>query len=260
MRLQTIMIAAALLCSSQSALALGSLAEVSVFDRSAGRVLPVAWGGGAAYIVGQPGNEYGIRVSNRSGVDLLAVVSVDGVNVVTGETASPSQSGYVIPAGASVEISGWRKSLQDIAAFYFTDLGDSYAARTGRTEDVGVIGVALFKARAAEPVWLDQRGPGANDQWGRQDAPAERAKSAAGSAQPARKPAPAPSLGTGHGRRESAPVRQVQFEREANTPNEVIALRYDSRQNLVALGILAPSEHAPRPFPAAFVPDPPRPR
>ena len=40
------------------------------------------------------------------------MTSVDGVNVVSGETASPSQSGYVLDPYESVEISGWRKSLR----------------------------------------------------------------------------------------------------------------------------------------------------
>ena len=69
-----------------------------------------------------------------TGERILAVTSVDGVNAVSGETASPEQSGYVIDAWGSVEITGWRKSLDRTAAFYFTDLGDSYAARTGRPE------------------------------------------------------------------------------------------------------------------------------
>ena len=46
-----------------------------------------------------------------------------------------------------MEITGWRKSLERTAAFYFTDLGDSYAARTGRPQNVGVIGVAVFQER-----------------------------------------------------------------------------------------------------------------
>ena len=51
---------------------------------------------GTRYVVGKPGNEYAIRVRNASGERALAVMSVDGVNVITGDTASPSQSGYVL--------------------------------------------------------------------------------------------------------------------------------------------------------------------
>ena len=137
---------------SAPAFAAGTLADVTVY-RPLHRTssCPCSSSDGQAFVAGAPGNEYAIRIRNRSSDDLLAVVSVDGVNAVTGQTASPAQGGYVIAARGYLEIKGWRKSLERTAAFYFTDLGDSYAARTGRPDNVGVIGVALFK-RKPEPV------------------------------------------------------------------------------------------------------------
>ena len=77
-------------------------------------------------------------------------------------------------------------------------------------------------------------------------------------------PAPAPSLGTGHGARESSWVTHTAFERRSSRPDELIVLRYDSRENLVARGVLPAWEPQPRrplPFPDApatgYVPDPP---
>ena len=252
MRFHSLLAGLACLAASPAALALGSLAEVSIQDRQSNTVLPGQRSFDAHYIAGTPGHEYAIRIRNRSDGDVLAVVSVDGVNVVTGATASPQQSGYVIPARGFVEIRGWRKSLQRTAAFYFTDLGDSYAARTGRPNDVGVIGVALFR-RKPEPPQV-QLGPEERE---RPAAPAAQARSgAAGEADRAGNASPAPSLGTGHGRGETSHARRVEFERESATPNEVIALRYDSRENLVALGVIPERRGRPDPFPAAFVPDP----
>ena len=55
----------------------------------------------------------------------------------------------------------------------------------------------------------------------------------------------------------------VRFERESATPNETIAIYYDRRENLAAMGILPPPVVArsanPNPFPGwgHFVPDPP---
>jgi hypothetical protein len=76
-------------------------------------------------------------------------------------------------------------------------------------------------------------------------------------------PQAAPKLGTGHGERESSYVSHTEFERERTTPNEVIRIRYDSRENLVAMGVI-PQYRAPQPSPRAFpdspvgyVPDPP---
>jgi hypothetical protein len=245
-RLKLLGAAAALVLSTQ-ALAVGSLVDVKVYDRSAGRQLPVYWHQGRAYVVGTPGNEYQLSVRNRQRGDVLAVMSVDGVNVVTGETAHPSQSGYVLGPRGGVEVKGWRKSLSRTAAFYFTELGDSYAARTGRPEDVGVIGVALYRRKPEPPQPLSEIAPAPA-------APAARAeaRSGLGAAQDAAKPAE--SLGTGHGRSEASPARRVEFERASSQPVEVITLRYDSYRNLVALGVIRSAPLHPRPFPG-FVPD-----
>jgi len=130
--------------------------EVSIFDRTAGRELPVYRHAGERYVAGEPGHEYEIRIRNQGGGRVLAVTSVDGVNVITGRTAAPDQSGYVLDAYGIVEIDGWRKSLDEVAAFYFTSLPDSYAARTGRPDNVGVIGVAAFRERVRYR-WMRER-------------------------------------------------------------------------------------------------------
>jgi hypothetical protein len=228
------------------ALAAGNLADVQIYDRASGRTLPVYESGGRWFAAGKPGNEYQITVRNRAGSDLLAVASVDGVNVVTGETAAASQSGYVIERGRLMSIKGWRKSLEKVAAFYFTDLGDSYAARTGRPDNVGVIGVALFK-RKPEPV-LELEQPQNRGE------PGAAADGAARSASPR---AAEKSIGTGHGRSEASQARYVAFERESDTPNEVVVIHYDTYANLVARGVIPQSPPWPSPFPGGFVPDPP---
>jgi len=146
-----------LACSTQ-ACASGSMADLTVYDRTEGRRLQVYWHEGRAYVAGKPGNEYQVSVRNRLREDVLAVLSVDGVNAVTGQTAEPSQSGYVLAPGSSMSVQGWRKSLSETAAFYFTTLADSYAARTGRPDNVGVIGVALFR-RKQEPQPLAEVAP-----------------------------------------------------------------------------------------------------
>ena len=96
-----ILAATTLAALSLGANAVGRLADITIHDRSTGRDLPVYWHEGRPYVVGKPGNEYEIRVANRAGEDLLAVMSVDGVNVLDGETASPSE-----PAGAAIQLHG----------------------------------------------------------------------------------------------------------------------------------------------------------
>lgn len=224
---------AVILMAAGQALAHGGLADVSIYDRSDGRRLPVYWHEGRAYVAGKPGNEYQITLRNRLREDLLAVVSVDGVNVVTGQSAHPSQSGYVLAPQARLDIQGWRRSLSETAAFYFTSLGDSYAARTGRPHDVGVIGVALFRRQAPPPAAPIAR-EGASDS-------EKRAES---------------RIGTGHGRHETSYAYHTTFERSTQAPVQTLTLFYDSRANLVARGIIREATpYHPRPFPG-FVPDP----
>lgn len=251
----------------------GALLDLEVVDRTSGAVLESHPHRGQRYIAGEPGARYSVRLTNRSGARVLAVLSVDGVNAISGETASPGQSGYVLEPYASAEISGWRKNMQEIAQFYFTSLPDSYAARTDRPDNVGVIGVAVYRERAAVRPMPRREAPLAKQ------APAPAADGAAASraqaADAAREMAPqaaspgsawAPpeeekgKLGTGHGEREYAPTEYTSFARASSSPAEVVSLRYDRRSNLLARGILprTPSwpEPQPQPFPARFAPDP----
>jgi hypothetical protein len=252
------------------------LAAVDVYDRTTGSALTLYERDGRRYVVGAPGNEYTVRIRNCTGRRILAVTSVDGVNVITGDTASPDQSGYVIEPWGSVEIAGWRKSMSHTAAFYFTNLGDSYAARTGRPFDVGVIGVAVFAERAEPVVSRRQRIAGGSreesaDHAGRLgtmpasapvEAEASSAERAANEAVAGAPAAPLAKLGTGHGRTESSSARQVSFVRATTEPAQLLAVQYDRYENLAALGIVPQrpahvARQAPRPFPGMrFVPDP----
>jgi hypothetical protein len=244
-----------------------SLARVDLYDRTDRQTLDVYRHRGRQYVIGQPGNEYAIRIRNTTSGRVLAVVSVDGVNVVTGETASPDQSGYVLEPGGYVNIQGWRKDLNRTAAFYFSDPSDSYAARTGRPKDLGVIGVALFRERVVESPSLLSRER-------RSAVPSPQAPSEADAASDSKARGEAssteyapgarlPSLGTGHGRGEYSPVEQVAFQRASSQPDELIAIRYERRETLVAMGVLPEPRlrrwpRQPDPFPGAlgFVPDP----
>ncbi|MBY0438865.1 MAG: hypothetical protein K2W80_11780 [Burkholderiales bacterium] len=246
-----------------TAAASGHLLDVRVIDRARNVELPVIRHQGQLYVAGTPGTEYSVMLRSRAAGDLLAVLSVDGVNAVSGETARPDQTGYVLRPRQQAEIRGWRKDLQRTAAFHFTTLPDSYAARTGRPDDVGVIGVAVFRAATPPALAIAPRHParaGASDS-GETMARQRPDAASAGSASAAEAAAaPSAPLGTGHGRTEHSPVRHAQFERASSVPDEVVTIFYDSRANLVARGILPaplpPVARAPQPFPG-FVPDPP---
>jgi pyruvate/2-oxoglutarate dehydrogenase complex dihydrolipoamide acyltransferase (E2) component len=140
-------VAAVLASAALQAMAVGRVADVNVIDRSTGQTLPVHFHRGEYWVAGQPGAKYSIQIRNSRGARVLAVTSVDGLNVLSGETADFSQSGYVFESGQRYGIEGWRKSDSEVAAFVFTASGDSYAERIGKPRDMGVIGVALFRER-----------------------------------------------------------------------------------------------------------------
>jgi len=94
-------------------------------------------------------------------------------------------------ARQSFEVNGWRKSLEEVAAFYFTALPDSYAARTGRPQNVGVIGVAVFREQQLPRPPAVTRPRESNESRARDDAQGEREADAAGNSAPA--PASPPS-------------------------------------------------------------------
>ncbi len=230
----------------------GQPLEVEIYDRETGRVLPVYWHEGERHVAGEPGHEYEIRIRNQGHGRVLAVTSVDGINVITGRTAAPDQSGYVVDPYGRLEIDGWRKSMDEVAAFYFTALPDSYAARTGRPDNVGVIGIALFCERVYAH-FLERESAAAAD-----SAPAPTQKSADTSAGMAREES---RLGTGHGQRLDSGAVYTQFERASETPDELIRIYYDSHRNLVARGVIPKPKNrfarrTPDPFPQGFVPDP----
>ena len=266
---KTILMSLALLMTGAcSPLSARPLVDVSVVDRDTGEWLREYPHRGDTWVAGTPGDRYGVRLTNTTGERVLVVLSVDGINAVTGETAAPSQAGYVLEPWESTEIAGWRKSLDDIAQFVFTDLGDSYAARTGRPRNVGVIGVAVFQESrpryyptpAAPPV---ARGR----EYERDEAKSASAAAPAASGiarEQAADSAARQSMGTGHGQREWSPVGQTSFVRATRQPAQVSELRYDDSHRLYAMGVIPRRiprhdrrDEQPRAFPNGFVSDPP---
>jgi hypothetical protein len=282
---RTVYLAAfAALVVSCDALAVGGIAQVTIIDRRSGVELTPYLYHGEYWVAGSPGATYAIEIRNQLGERILAVTSVDGVNVITGATAAWNQTGYVFDPGDRYQVTGWRKSDAEVAAFTFTASPNSYAERTGRPANVGVIGVAVFRERQPQPAYVPQLAAPSPDR--RESARASAAPAAPlpesnsatrsdtsetqslARALPAPSgvglPAPAPKLGTGHGKREVSYVNHTEFSRMQPQPNEVIRIRYDSLDNLFAMGIIErprPVLPTTNPFPASgeeqYAPDPP---
>lgn len=277
--MKRLMFAAVLGLASITTAQAGRLVDVSVRDRDTGETLDLYRQSGRFYVAGDPGHRYAVTLRNNTPERVMVVLSVDGVNAISGQTAGAQQSGYVLAPWQQTEVRGWRKNLRETAEFYFTDLPDSYAARTGRPDNVGVIGVAVFRERVyqAPRPWDEARIGRDEDRRASEPAPRYRDKSATGAPPPV---ASAPSadgaaresksrglgmgrqqeLGTGHGERQYDPASYTRFERRGDSPDEVIAIWYDGYEALADRGVIPrPHRHAHReadPFPNGFAPDP----
>jgi hypothetical protein len=262
--------------------------EISVVNRDTGETLRIWRHDGRLYVAGDAGTRYGLRFTNHTDDRVLAVVSVDGVNIITGETANYNERGYVLSPWQTIDVNGWRKSETTIADFQFAPLSGSYAARTGRPGDVGVIGMAVFEERKPPP----PRASGMNRPMPNvardtpmfapppYSIPAPASPPALAKAAPPPPPAAAaprsasegiarPSiaredekLGTGHGASEWSVINMVNFVRATIAPQAVSAIEYDTWDHLVANGVIPTDTHRhPRAFPGeprlSYVPDPP---
>lgn len=108
------------------------------------------------FVEGTEGGTYSIVLRNRCKCDLQVVLSVDGLDVIDGRPASVTKRGYVIPAGETLEVKGYRTGYNSVAAFRFSSVSGSYANLSrGDTRNVGVIGLAVYTPASGDPwTWM----------------------------------------------------------------------------------------------------------
>ena len=87
---------------------------------------------------------------------LRLVLSVDGLDVLDGRTASFRKRGYLLNRRQKLVVEGFRQSTEAVAAFRFGPVRESYAAeKYHNTRNVGVIGITLFNEVGSDP-WTDE--------------------------------------------------------------------------------------------------------
>jgi len=135
--------------------AAGGLVEWGV-SSSRSNLLRNYRGNGRRFVVGKEGESYALVVKNLAKSRLEIVLSVDGLDVMDGKTASMKKRGYLVAPGETLKVKGWRMSSQSVASFKFSGVGGSYSnLRHGQTRNVGVIGLAVFTEKGVDPwTWM----------------------------------------------------------------------------------------------------------
>lgn len=105
---------------------------------------------GRTYVESREGTEYSIRLTNNTGGRVLAVLSVDGINAISGKPTSdnPSEAGYVLGAGETHVIKGYRVDENTAANFKFVKREGSYATEKAEGQGNGVIAVRVWEEKA----------------------------------------------------------------------------------------------------------------
>jgi hypothetical protein len=255
----------------------GRMVAVSVeVEGTRSALFPDPGGSGRYYLEARAGSRYVLLLQNRTRERLGVVVSVDGLNVISGERAGGGERMYVLDPWGTTTIQGWRTSLADVRRFTFVDERISYAARSGKANGrMGWIEVKTYRERGHAYSYSPMPTP---EPWyGRDSRPAEDKAAPSTTLPPRATPPPtepyaegdealaekradrmqdggaalersgppaaaaAPERsrsfpGTGWGARTEDPVTVVSFEPEA-TAAECVTLRYEYAGALRALGI-----------------------
>lgn len=228
--------------------------------------------GGLTYIEGKEGTEFAIRMRNRTSKRVLFVPTIDGLSVMDGKEASFDSSGYIVGAYSTETIDGWRRSDNEVAKFFFTKVKDSYAAKADKGGNEGIIGCAVVREKEKPqpiviekyihvnhypyPYWpngnpfllqMNSAEGSSNPLSNTHTGGSLMGINTSASAQAMNTSAPAQAvasfnaqasagLGTGFGEVKYSPTRSVEFERES-APTCVFNLRYNTRENLEAMGV-----------------------
>jgi hypothetical protein len=132
---------------------LGGALTVTLRQESGG-TYPGFFAGGKYYAIGEAGQRYIIVIRNNTGYRYECVASVDGLDVIDGRTAAYTKRGYLVQPYGTLEVEGFRRSEDAVAAFRFSSVRGSYASRAGKGDrNVGVIGIAFFNEEGTRPTW-----------------------------------------------------------------------------------------------------------
>ena len=214
-----------------------------------GSPLEVLYGRGRGYVEAREGEEYDLLLRNPLPVRVAVALSVDGLNTIDARrTSAWDASKWVIEPYGTIRITGWQMSSRRARRFYFTTERDSYAARLGRTSDLGLITAVFYREAVTRPYpvtpprYEDERvGPRERSEQPKESrAPESSAGSASRSARGgvvAARRRDDDYAATGIGRSVENDVEWIHMNLE-RTPAAEFTVRYEYRDALIRLGVL----------------------
>lgn len=217
---------------------------------------------GKYYVEGKKGSEFSVRLQNKTGKRVLAVLTVDGLSAITGQTGSFESTGYILDPWQGATIPGWRLNDKEVARFGFERGDKSYASSKGTGRHNGVIGCAFFYEKEfwpkvtirdlgdsfpKGPFWENNSkwtSTSNNDNLLRGEIQNYNMQSKGSSANlnmvsyvASSAASSNSSLGTAFGGRSDHRVTSVAFERASEYPVEVLTIYYDDRKGLLNRGL-----------------------
>lgn len=235
--------------------------SVSVHVTTAqGDLLP-RYHGGKTYVEAEPGQSYTLVLGNHSSQRKLVVLTVDGLNTITGKVGSYADPGWVLEPGQTARIEGWKLDSESAAAFTFGGKNESYAAKTGHgTKNVGIIGAAVFDEKNLMSYWqglgnfssgiTSGSGGGTWSSGGPPQVYASHSHSTTDLPTAGTLSVKSSSVGTQFGQKTEMRSSSTTFSRASTAPSSVVVLHYGTRADLKRWGVpLDVQKPSPQAFP-----------
>jgi hypothetical protein len=227
----------------------------------------------AVYVEGKKGSNFELSLKNLTGRRLLVHPTVDGLSAMTGEEASRNdhEHGYVLGPYQHMLIPGWRLNNDSVARFFFAGEGKSYAEKTGRPLNKGVIAAAVWEEKRI--TWRCSELPpvGIANPWsvtygsnrikitpessfGNDPVQCYYSGEEKCSGKISTESSTVNNLGTGFGKKADHHVHDTHFTPERDEPNAIAVIYYDDFHGLQKRGIKVQrakdrQESLPNPFP-----------
>jgi hypothetical protein len=213
---------------------------------------------GNCWVEARKGTKFEIKVINEWWNRVLAIVSVDGLNVINAKHEVPENSpGYIVNRFSSVTIPGWKINENEAREFTFVEPDSTYSAKIGADpKNVGVIGIAVYEEKMNYKIWWDTistYNTGDRASW-TSDINSFENNCNTKSCSPRDSKSYStyscdcvPSLGVGSGEKQEFETERMYFERGQLV--HLSNIYYDDREGLLRRGIIQERTMFPKSFP-----------